>query len=352
MRIFAISCLFLGACALGEIVEITPILTTPADPRYFHRALEAIRNARAEILVMLSDCRRYPWDSPANALTGALADARARGVAVRVLLERGEGIAPETEAAFAYLVGKGIEVRWDDPDVSLHAKLLLVDGELALIGSSPWTYNGLFGSVQIDLLVRSRDVVRTFGEFFRLVWEGRLDATVRTGSAESPALIPLPELPEGEASHLTTALELLAGAEARVDLALYALRHYPQYPTSPSNELVSGLVDAAARGARVRVLLEGGEAYMDPRFAGEAREVATYLLLHGVDVRFDPPGTTLHAKLLLVDTEDVLVSSANWSYYSLARNVEAGVALTGVPALGEVLGRFFDFLWEDARVLP
>ncbi|NOX44176.1 MAG: hypothetical protein GXO72_00340 [Caldiserica bacterium] len=352
MRIFAISCLFLGACALGEIVEITPILTTPAEPRYFHRALGAIQGAREEVLVMLSDCRRYPGDSPVNALTGALAEAAARGIAVRVLLERGEEPVPEREAAFAYLAGRGVEVRWDDPDVSLHAKLLLVDGELALLGSSPWTYNGLFGSVQIDLLVRSRDVAHIFGEFFRLVWEGHLDATVRTGSAGSPALIPVPELPGGEASHLVAARELLAGAEARVDLALYALRRYPQYPTSPSNELVSGLVEAAARGARVRVLLEGGEAYTDPRFAGGTREVATYLLLHGVEVRFDPPGSTLHAKLLLVDTEDLLVSSANWSYYSLARNVEAGIALIGVPSLGEILGRFFELLWEDARALP
>ncbi|MGY4707862.1 phospholipase D-like domain-containing protein [Candidatus Bipolaricaulota sp. J31] len=341
-----------GALAWGAIVELTPILTTPADPRYFHRALRALQGAREEILVMLSDCRRYPWESPVNALTDALVDAGARGVAVRVLIERGKEPAPETEAAFAYLAGRGIEVRWDDPGVTLHAKLLLIDGELTLLGSSPWTYNGLFGSVQIDLLVRSQDVARTFREFFGLVWDGCLDVEVEMERPRPPSLIPVPELPEREATHLALAGELLAGAEARVDLALYKLRHYPQYPASPSNELVAGLVAAASRGARVRVLLEGGEGHGDPYFTGEARKVATYLLLHGVEVRFDPPDSTLHAKLLLVDGEDLLISSANWSYYSLARNVEAGIALTGVPSLGEILGRFFDSLWVDARVLP
>ena len=352
MRSLAILCLAFGAIAWGEVVELTPILTTPEDPGYFRRALRAIRDAREEILVMLSDCRRYPWGSPANALTDALADARSRGVAVRVLIERGEEPAPETEAAFAYLAARGIEVRWDDPGVTLHAKLLLIDGELTLLGSSPWTYNGLFGSVQVDMLVRSRGVAGTFREFFGLVWEGRLDVEVETERAGIPALVPVPEFPQGEATHLALAGELLADAEARIDLALYKLRYYPQYPTSPSNELVAGLVAAAARGTRVRVLLEGGEGRGDPYFVGETREVATYLLLHGVEVRFDPPDSTLHAKLLVVDGEDLLISSANWSYYSLARNVEAGIALIGVPSLGTVFGRFFDSLWDNARALP
>jgi phosphatidylserine/phosphatidylglycerophosphate/cardiolipin synthase-like enzyme len=352
MRILAILYLFSCVCALGEIVEVTPILTTPEDPRYFQWALRVIQGAREEVLVMLSDCRRYSWDSPANELTTALATVGTRGVSVRVLLERGKQPAPEAEAAFAYLVERGVEVRWDNPEVTLHAKLLLIDREFVLLGSSPWTYNGLFGSVQVDLLVRSRNVARAFWEFFELVWEGRLDVETALGRPKIPALVPVPDLPEGGLSHLVLAQELLADAEAQVGLMLYKLRYYPQYPMSPSNELLSELVGAVARGARVRVLLEGGEEYTDTNFVSETREVATYLLLHGVQVRFDSPGSTLHAKLLVVDEKDLIVSSANWSYYSLVKNVEAGITLVNVPALGEVLQEFFDILWERSRELP
>jgi len=109
---------------------------------------------------------------------------------------------------------------------------------------------------------------------------------------------------------------------------------------------VDGLVSALQRGVRVRVLLEGGEDF--PDLAEANRLTAAYLSLYGAEVRWDPPGLTTHAKCLVVDGRDVVVSSANWSYYSLARNVEAGVAFLDAPALAEALTQAFQILWLEA----
>jgi len=100
---------------------------------------------------------------------------------------------------------------------------------------------------------------------------------------------------------------------------------------------------------RVRVLLEGGEDF--PDLARDNRVAGSYLAACGVDVGFDPPGTTLHAKVLVVDGRDVVVTSANFSYTSLAQNVEAGVAVLGAPELGVPLRAWFELLWREARRL-
>jgi phosphatidylserine/phosphatidylglycerophosphate/cardiolipin synthase-like enzyme len=114
---------------------------------------------------------------------------------------------------------------------------------------------------------------------------------------------------------------------------------------------VDALIQAAARGVHVRVLLEGGEEFMDEAMIKGNRETAAFLMLHGVEVRLDPLGETTHAKCLVVDGEDILVSSANWSYYSLEHNVEAGVAILAAPELASLLCQFFEGLWAGARAL-
>ena len=348
MRSLAMCCLLLGCLAWGETVEITPILTAPGDPVYLKVALGEIERASQEIRVMLSDCRRYGGESPANSLTDALAEARERGLEVKVIIETDGNPAPETRDAFAFLREKGVEVRWDTPETTLHTKLLVIDWGTVIVGSTPWTYNALFGSYQADLLIRSREAAEAFLELFDLVWQGKLGAEERLGEVSPPALIPIPELPQGNLVHLEVALGLLGGAEEEVLLALYQLRRYPRYPDSPSNRLVDAILDAASRGVEVKVLLEGGEGNPDPRFARETRDIAAYLLLHGVEVALDPPGDTMHAKLLVVDGGDLMVSSANWSYYSLVRNVEAGAAILGVPPLASIARGFFRAAWEEA----
>ncbi len=347
MRWGAMLAFFLCLRLLAVGAGITPLFSLPGEPIYYREVLRALGEAREEILVMLSDCRFYPGGSPVNSLLETLARSRRQGITVRVLLE-GHGIPdPKAEAAYRFLEGEGVEVRWDSPEVTLHAKLLVFDNRHVVVGSSPWTYNSLFKSTQADLLIEDGEVAGTFAEFFRLIWKGEPTGEVEIEAPEPPALIPLPELP-GAKLHHRWALRLLEGASKYISLALYKLGYYPQYPRSPSNDLIAGLLDAAARGVRVRVLLEGGEDYADLEFAREARRTATYLRLNGVQVRFDPMGETLHAKLLVVDGEDIMVSSANWSYYSLARNVEAGVVILGTPELGELSQRFFLHLWRRA----
>jgi hypothetical protein len=48
----------------------------------------------------------------------------------------------------------------------------------------------------------------------------------------------------------------------------------------------------------------------------------------------DPPFSSMHCKTLLVDGEDLLVSSANFTFHGLGGNIELGVRLRGEGARG------------------
>ncbi|MGC9529937.1 MAG: phospholipase D-like domain-containing protein [Candidatus Bipolaricaulaceae bacterium] len=346
-----------AALALGALVwagtalgfPVTVLVTRPDQPNYRSAVVAAVRGARSWIRAALSDCRMYT-DGATEPLLAALADAAKRGVDVQVLLERREDRppAPEQSRAARFLEASGAEVRWDSPAVTLHAKFLVVDGRRCVLGSSHWTYSALERSVQVDLVVDSPALAKVVAAYFDLLWRGELAVVAALSDPPwpEPCALPLVDLPKAR-SHREVIPYLLRRAGRTVDLLIYRLGYYPQYPDSPSNLLLEQLIQAVRRGVRVRVYLEGGEDF--PELAEANRRAATLLAVHGVQVRLDPVGATLHAKCLIVDARDVLVSSANWSYHSLANNLEAGVAFLGAPELARRLAESFSVLWARGR---
>ena len=336
-----------GAAAL----PLVPLCTTPDAPLYPQFVIGLIDTAEAEVLVSLSDIRTYTGNGATAGLLQALASAAGRGVEVRVLAETREtGPGPEQRAARTYLEQRGVIVRWDAPDVTLHTKFLVIDRRWVVVGSTHWTMSALTRSVQLDLAIEAEELGDAFGRFFDLLWEGHLRAVPHLAPLPwpRPAVVPLLDPPQG-GLHAQAIPDMLRTATESIHALIYRLAYYPAYADSPSNRIVDELCRAAARGIEVQVLLESGEDFAD--LARDNRLVAAYLAACGVAVRFDEPGTTLHTKFLLIDRCDVLITSANWSYFSLVHNVEAGVAVLGIPDLGRPLGAWFDTLWDQARTL-
>jgi phosphatidylserine/phosphatidylglycerophosphate/cardiolipin synthase-like enzyme len=58
----------------------------------------------------------------------------------------------------------------------------------------------------------------------------------------------------------------------------------------------------------------------------------------------------LHAKVVIKDEDEAIVSSANWTGYSLSANAEAGLGTTSKRAV-RMLARWFDFSFEGAATL-
>ncbi len=347
MRGFAILAAWLTVG--GWAFPVVPLVSEPHHPAYMQFVPTLLSQAQEEILAALSDLRRYPEEGPTAVLVEALAQAAARGLTVRVLVERSSSdLLFEQREALRFLASYGVDVREDTPEVTLHTKFLVVDRRWVVVGSTHWTYTALTESVQVDLAIDCPELAGLLAQFFHLVWEGDLQARVKLESADvfPPAVLPLLDLPSGSL-HATWVPQLIGRAERSVDICLYSFSYYPQYPDSPSNRIVDALRAALARGVQVRLLLDDGALF--PDLAQANRLTGALLASYGAQVRLDSAEAVLHAKCLLVDGRDVLVSSANWVYSSLARNVEAGVVFLGVPELAQALQSKFDELWRRAH---
>ena len=144
------------------------------------------------------------------------------------------------------------------------------------------------------------------------------------------------------------ALKVIEEAKESINFAVFEIRYYPEYPQSPSNLLIDGLVLAAKRGVNVEVCLEQSKGY-NPENTLDNLKVAYKLTAGGVKVYLDNPKKTLHAKFLVVDRRLVLLGSTNWAYYSLDKNWETNL-LVDSRKIAEELLSYFEMIKKDSKL--
>ncbi|MGA2466322.1 MAG: phospholipase D-like domain-containing protein [Thermodesulfobacteriota bacterium] len=144
------------------------------DAQYFQVAKKMIQEAKSLIQVMMFEMGyydRYP-NTPSNILIKELIDAKKRGVKIEVILEVREGRDRTTERnrnTGKILSSGGVEVIYDPLFKTTHAKLMVVDGQLALVGSTNWTYYALTNNNEVSVLIRSKEVARELIDYFNRV---------------------------------------------------------------------------------------------------------------------------------------------------------------------------------------
>lgn len=111
-------------------------------------------------------------------------------------------------------------------------------------------------------------------------------------------------------------------------------------------EVIASLADAVTRGVTVRIIV-------DERVRADGRDNKRVLVSAWPDdvplptvltwrLPADDQYLKLHAKVLVADRRDALVTSANLTSYAMDRNMEMGARIVGHPALG--IARHFDLL--------
>jgi len=144
------------------------------DAQYFQVARKIIRESKTSIQVMMFDMRYYEQhpNSPSNLLLKALIDAKKRGVKAEVILEVREDEDRTTQGnrrTGKLLSEGGVEVIYDPLFKTTHAKCVVVDGEVTLLGSTNWTYHALTNNNELSLLIRSKEVARELINYFNRV---------------------------------------------------------------------------------------------------------------------------------------------------------------------------------------
>ncbi|MEZ4385645.1 MAG: phospholipase D-like domain-containing protein [Nannocystaceae bacterium] len=136
-------------------------------------------------------------------------------------------------------------------------------------------------------------------------------------------------------------LEMIDGAEASVDLGEFYVATAPDSPLEP---ILAAIEAAAARGVRVRLLIDAKFYAKQPEGADRLAAIA------GVEVRkldLSALGGVMHAKYFVVDGREAYLGSANFDWRSLAHIHELGVRLRE-PALVAGIAALFAHDWAEA----
>jgi phosphatidylserine/phosphatidylglycerophosphate/cardiolipin synthase-like enzyme len=158
----------------GQVpVEGVEVIT---DRQYEQVVGDAFARAHSSIRMMMFEARYYEshLNSPTNALIQELIAARKRGVDVKVILERrkeNDRVNSSNLKTGALLSRGGVEVMYDPLTTTTHSKLLIIDGETSVVGSTNWTYNALEKNHEVSALIRSPQVARTLQDYFQDVWK-------------------------------------------------------------------------------------------------------------------------------------------------------------------------------------
>jgi phosphatidylserine/phosphatidylglycerophosphate/cardiolipin synthase-like enzyme len=126
--------------------------------------------------------------------------------------------------------------------------------------------------------------------------------------------------------------QLIASANERVTLVSYAAYQVPA--------IAAALDAVSARGVRVDLILESPE-HLDG--GGGAAAYAKYRIYHWPADQREPPDAKLHAKAIIVDSRDVLLTSANMTNAAYDKNIELGILCRG-GTVAQRVQKHFDAL--------
>lgn len=308
--------------------------------RYFPALLAAIDAAEAEVHL---ETYLYANDETGRSVALALERAARRGVAVRLLLD-GYGARDFPPGLAAELRSAGVEILVFRPDPAalrlkryrlrrMHRKLVVIDARLAFIGGINVIddLNGIQGpahrydyAVQVEgpLLLDIYPVVR------RLWWLVRWSRVGHRPARSAPLPIAYSEagrlraefLHRDNIKHRRDIEEAyLAAIQSARSEILIANAYF-----LPGRRFRQALVEAAGRGVRITLVLQGRSDHK--LFQMAERALYRYFLEQGV-VIYEYHVSELHAKAAVVDGQWATVGSSNIDPFSLLLAREANVVV-------------------------
>lgn len=317
----------------------TPSVVFVTNKAWETRANSMIGGAKRSVdLIHLSFAQYSPDDiSVANSLKGAAG----RGVPVRVLLDD----SPENNLARVEELNKinNITAKLDDWNGTTHVKLLVVDDEQILVGSTNLSKASLHFNNEANLWLNEPETVQEFVEYVDSVWNSPSTRRGMEADVSTSGILPI-----GDQEYINAVSPLIDGATDRILLVMYNFNP----DSNRATNLAEGLKSAAGKGVTVKVILERCHLDYAEYVTQQNEEMASFLEQGGVEVRFDEPypdnntyDDITHAKLLIVD-DTVVVYSGNWNESGLNNNHEAGALVHGVDSVTTAAVAYFNSIFN------
>jgi cardiolipin synthase len=320
--------------------------------------LEAIRGAQKRISF---ETYIYDTGEVAGQFSAALAEAAARGVEVRVVVDAvgAKSMAPEHVERMQKAgveIGTFNPLRWysiEELNYRTHRKILVIDGELGFTGGVGVADHWLGDAQDFD---HWRDThLRLTGPAVTMLEAAFYENWLETGHATGAVVDLRPPAPETRArsivawssptggSNRVKLLYLLSIAGARRTLDISS----PYFVMDESSRF--SLLEARRRGVRVRLLVEGDLTDAKPvKYA--SRAAYDELLAAGIEI-YEYQPTMMHVKAMVVDGLWSIVGSTNFDNRSFELNDEVNVAITDRSVAERLTADFEADLKRSRRLL-
>jgi cardiolipin synthase len=363
--------------ALARVRSPRPVITTGNriallvnGEAYFPELLGAIDTARR---VVHLETYIFAEDRIGVRMRDALTAAAARGAEVRVLVD-GYGGGEPVRRMQRELAAHGVAVRIFRPERwwrldrkllrRLHRKLVVIDDRVAFVGGinilDDFTEVPRPGNRQcaprFDFAVRCEGpIVAAVALAVRRLWwtVGLTQGGDRVLPPSARRIAPQPRYADGVSATLLLRDNLrhrhvierayLAAIEGARREILIANAYF-----LPGRRFRAALRDAAARGVRVRLLLQGRVEYPVQHYA--QRAMYGDLLGAGIEIHEYQP-SYLHAKVAVIDERWATVGSSNIDPYSLLLAREANVAVHDARFAAELRAVLERAIAQDSSAL-
>lgn len=328
---------------------------------YFPALETAIDHARREIFL---ESYIYEYDETGRRVSAALMRAASRGVTVHLLLD-GFGSRMLPKAVVGEMRAAGMQVMFYRPDVTLrfkrhrlrrlHRKIAVIDTRIAFVG----------GINIIDDMDAPGQIPPRFD--YAVAVEGPLLAEIHQSARNLWALIGWLQLRRQRSRKQGAPLRIAPrGSIAAAFVRRDNIRHrrdienaYLEAIDSATDEIIianayflpgrrirQALAQAAARGVRVVLLLQGRVEYVLLHYA--SRALYGMLLGAGIEI-YSYHKSFLHAKVAVIDGRWATVGSSNIDPFSLMLAWEANIVALDAGFAGKLRGSLLQAISEGAQ---
>lgn len=335
--------------------KVTPLIDRD---QVFPAVLETIRSAKRTVQL---ECFLL-GGTVGRQIAEVLVERKKAGVEVQVLLDpKLGGIGDEKremKEVAAFLKANGVEFRtfpihllpagprWlGRVNTLAHAKLVTVDGRVAIVGGMNFSNGGAVGHdfmarIEGPAAVHVSDMIN---EDFTAAGGPKL-RTALSADRSAGAKVTLAEVGPNRRNIRSLMVSHFNQAKSSIAVEALFLDH---------SEVIDALIRAHKRGVKVRVILDGDSIrrfapklpYIDKlplEALGNLGAIAD-LQAAGVPVRIYVPHSGfeyLHAKLAMIDGKVTLVGSANFTFQATTRNREVMLAVEDSGATAAFMSAF------------
>ncbi|HKA38214.1 MAG TPA: cardiolipin synthase ClsB [Burkholderiales bacterium] len=341
---------------MTEFVNGNRITLLKSGVEYFPALLAEIDAARQEIHL---ETYIFESDSTGRAVAAALAGAARRGVATHLLVD-GFGsvdldrklVAEMEEAGVRFLVYRPLMSPWTlrrSRLRRLHRKIAVVDARVAFVGGINIGDDPV--PPRFDFAVRVEGpLVPHAHRVVKRLWALVNTTRLRARLPEAAELVPSAQVCGGQRSALVVRdnlghrsdieQEYLAAiAQARSEILIANAYFFP------GQSFRWALMEAAARGVRVALLLQGKVEYVLQHYA--SRALYGTFLDAGIEIH-EYQKSFLHAKVAVVDCCWATVGSSNIDPLSLLLAREANVVIEDAAFASELRASLLAAVADDA----